>query len=112
MTYEEAIRILHPDTSREAIAELKYYNGFNKDKTIDTINEAIILVCEAAEKQIPKKAPIKPFYLKDNPEPIDYLVSCPDCDEFICHPTEYRAEEYNYCTYCGRRVYWDWSDEE
>lgn len=87
MTYEEAIRLLHPDTSREAIAELKYYNGFNKDKTIDTINEAIILVCEAAEKQIPT------------------------CDwgpykEFVCSKCGLESGIFygNYCPICGQRI--------
>ena len=87
MTYEEAIRLLHPDTSREAIAELKYYNGFNKDKTIDTINEAIILVCEAAEKQIPT------------------------CDwepykEFVCSKCGLKSSTFygNYCPVCGQRI--------
>ena len=32
MTVEEAIRILDPETSKDAINEIKYYAGFNKDK--------------------------------------------------------------------------------
>lgn len=71
------------------------------------------VLSELVEKQIPKKAPIKPLYFEGNPKPIDYMVHCPDCDEPICHPTEYEAKEYyQYCPHCGRRVEWDWSDEE
>ena len=112
MTYEEAIRLLHPNTSKEAIAELEYYNGFNKDKTISTINEAIILLCGAAEKQIPKKATVEPLYAKGNPNPIDYYVMC-ECGKWICYPNEYEAKDnYKYCPKCGNRIEWDWSDEE
>lgn len=28
MDYKEAIRLLHPDTTREAIADYEYYGGF------------------------------------------------------------------------------------
>ena len=106
MTYEEAIRLLHPDTSREAIAELKYYNGFNKDKTIDTINEAIIMVCEAAEKQIPKK-PEKLTYqlLLDD----GWIYKCPNCG-CACGENKYylqvTADEI-YCSQCGQKIDWE-----
>ncbi len=44
MSIEEAIRILDPETSADAIAEIEYYAGFNKDKAIEKVNEA----CEVA----------------------------------------------------------------
>ena len=99
MIYEEALDIM---CKRCTNYEMCQGTGCNPKNVL----------AELIEKQTPKKAQIKPFYLKGNPEPIDYLVSCPDCDEFICHPTEYNAEDYKYCTYCGRRIEWDWSDEE
>lgn len=45
MTIEEAIRILDPETSSEAIGEIEYYAGFNKDKTIEKVNEACEVAC-------------------------------------------------------------------
>ena len=29
MTYEEAMKILHPNTTLTALAEVEYYGGFN-----------------------------------------------------------------------------------
>ena len=41
MTYDEAIKLLHPDTTRQALAEIEYYNGFNgKQAKIEAINQA------------------------------------------------------------------------
>ena len=47
MTIYEAIRLLDPDTSAEAIAELEYRSGFNgKEKVLESINEACRLACD------------------------------------------------------------------
>ena len=46
MSIEEAIRILDPETSADAIAEIKYYAGFNKEKAIEKVEEACILACD------------------------------------------------------------------
>lgn len=47
MTPEQAIRILDSETSLVAIEELKYYAGFNRDKVIDQIQEAMDMGAEA-----------------------------------------------------------------
>lgn len=50
MDYKEAIRLLHPDTTRDALAEIEYYGGFKgKEKCIKAIEEACLLACEAME---------------------------------------------------------------
>ena len=56
MTYEEAKRILHPDTTREALAEIEFLGGFKgKEKLQEAVDEACLMACEALDKQIPKK---------------------------------------------------------
>ena len=56
MTYEEAMKILHPNTTFTALAEVEYYGGFNgQEAKIKAVEEACLLACEALEKQIPKK---------------------------------------------------------
>lgn len=50
MTIEYACRLLKKETSAEEIAKLEYYNGFNRQKTVDEINQAIDLICETAMK--------------------------------------------------------------
>ena len=54
MTYEEAMKILHPDTTFTALAEVEYYGGFNgQEAKIKAVEEACLLACKALEKQIP-----------------------------------------------------------
>lgn len=41
MTYEEAIKILHPDTTASVIAEYEYYGGFRgKEVGIQAVEDA------------------------------------------------------------------------
>ena len=51
MTLEEARRILHPDTTIAALAEIEYYAGFNGEEAkYKAVEEACIVACEAMEK--------------------------------------------------------------
>ena len=53
MTYQKAIRILHPDTTLEALAEYEYYGGFNgKSAKIKAVEEACVVACEAMQRLI------------------------------------------------------------
>lgn len=50
MTYEEAKKILHPDTTRAALDEIEYYAGFNgKEARIKAVEKACLVACEALE---------------------------------------------------------------
>ena len=96
MTYEEAMKILHPNTTLTALAEVEYYGGFNgQEAKIKAVEEACLLACEALEKQIPKK-------------PYD-IVHCPLCKiEVELQPID--TEQVTYCLHCGQAI--DWSDDE
>lgn len=99
MTKEQAIRILDADTSVEAVEELKYYAGFNKDKVIDMIQEAMDMGAEALKKQIPKE-PI-PIITDDN----EYICTiCPTCQKR-------NVEGFNYCPICGQAIDWGETDD-
>ena len=51
MTYEEAIRILHPDTTIAAIGEYEYYGGFRgKEAGIKAVEDACMVACEAMQR--------------------------------------------------------------
>lgn len=102
MTLEEAIRLLDPETTGEAIAEIEYYNGFSgKTAAIQAITDACEIAVEAMGRQIPKKPKL---------EYIDYLdvdtkiTHCPSCGNSYVDETE------KYCSDCGQAL--DWSDEE
>ena len=61
LTPKEAIKILHPDTSRDALWKIEYYAGFNAEKArLKAVEDACVVACEALEKQIPKK-PLKAY---------------------------------------------------
>ena len=56
MTLEQAIRILHPETTREALAEVEYYGGFNgQHAQIQAVNDACLLACDVMGKEIEKQ---------------------------------------------------------
>ena len=54
MTNEEAARILDPETSREALAEIEYYGGFcGMDAVIEASDEACRIAAEALRQTPP-----------------------------------------------------------
>lgn len=51
MTYEQAKRILHPDTTLETLAEIEYYAGFNGEEAKrKAVDEACLVACEVLDK--------------------------------------------------------------
>lgn len=99
MDREQAIRILSKDTSLDAVAELKYYAGFDREKVIDLIEEAMDMGAEALKKQIPKK-------LKNLEIACSIYGDCPNCGESLSFDKE--DDGANYCVVCGQRL--DWSE--
>ena len=56
MDLQTAIRLLHPSTTREALAEIEYYGGFDgRAKAIEAINEACTLACNIMQKVLDGK---------------------------------------------------------
>lgn len=52
MTSEEAIRILDPETTGEAISEIEYYGGFTgKTAAVQAVSDACILAVAALREQ-------------------------------------------------------------
>lgn len=101
MTYEEAKRILHPDTTLEALAEIEYYGGFNGGEAkVKACDEACLVACEALEKQIPKK-----------PHKNRSEYFCPSCEDSPCvgknHRDGHKTRD-DFCFRCGQAL--DWSD--
>lgn len=52
MPIKEAIRILNPETSSDAITEIKYYAGFNEEKVIKKVEEACGLACDIMREHL------------------------------------------------------------
>ena len=52
MTREEAIRILDPETTVEAISEIEYYGGFiGRTAAVQAVSDACILAVAALREQ-------------------------------------------------------------
>ena len=123
MDYQEVKRLLHPDTTRDAIWEIA-----DKQDALKKINEACLLACEAmdelqeykklgsleeireaAEKQKPKK-PMRGAEKSWGHEKEAHV--CPTCDYYL--PQTYFIGEGNrkitYCDNCGQAI--DWSEDE
>ena len=84
MTLEEAKKILHPDTTFEALAEIEYYGGFNGGEAkVKACDEACLIACEAIDKvlagqwiSVKDRLPEADFeeYFRINSEYPHYLV--------------------------------------
>lgn len=100
MSVEEAIRILHPDTTLDASTEIGYYAGFKcEEAQIKAVEQACLIACEALEKQIP----MRPMH-----SGIEY--DCPRCLETVGYVTKRNRLITNHHCKCGQRI--DWSDYE
>ena len=88
-------------TPQEAICAIKYACNWNGSGqyTSDELTEAKRIVCEATEKQIPKKPTDKTL------EYDGYYGRCPGCNRVI-----YDYKDRNRCYNCGQAL--DWSDTE
>ncbi len=52
MTREEAIRILDPETTGEAISEIEYYGGFSgRTAVVQAVSDACVLAVAALREQ-------------------------------------------------------------
>ena len=47
MTVEEAIRVLDPHTSRDAIEALRIEHGLSQEEIVSEIEKACVLACQA-----------------------------------------------------------------
>ena len=93
MTATEAKRIIHPDTTVEALAEIK-----GKNAKAAAVDEACLVACSALDKRIPKK-----------PRETKCALMCASCGHKI---TEKGCKKLNrsYCKKCRQAI--DWSDDE
>lgn len=99
MTYEEAKRILHPDTTREALAEIEFKG---KEKSQEAVDEACLMAREALDKQIPEP----PVVLNQKGSKHFYCVVCEmrlvsKINGELCDGRKTR-----FCPNCGQALNW------
>lgn len=92
MTYQEAFEIIKN--------EMPYESG--------VINEALEMVENAVEKQIPKKPLKQKFGFCDLVGFFDFRLVCPECEQPIARYFNKKEYKPRYCHNCGQAI--DWSD--
>lgn len=102
MTYEAAKRILHPDTTREALAEIEFKG---KGKSQEAVDEACLKACAALDKRIPEP----PVVLNQKSSKHFYCVACgmrlvSEINGELC-----AGRKTRFCPDCGQAI--DWSDD-
>jgi len=116
MSIEEAIRILDLETSADAIAEIEYYAGFNKDKPIEKVNEACVVACDVMKRYLKLQKLITSIQPKRK---IQYYNSGKQCHTYMtrkdinpcgcgsnCYHLEYDGEKiYGVCNACDTDIY-------
>ena len=90
MTAAEAKRIIHPETTAEALAEIKGENA-----KVAVVDDACLVACAALDKQIPKK-----------PRETRYALMCANCGHKITEKGCKKSHR-NYCKKCGQRILWE-----
>lgn len=112
MTYEEAKRILHPDTTLEALAEIEYYGGFNgPEAQIKAVNAACLVACEAIDKALAMQwVPVS----ERLPELIPCSAGTAYSEAVITLTSERRVVEaiYDGKEFIGPYDFWECEDDE
>ena len=121
MDYQEARKLLHPDTTRDAIWKIA-----DKQEAIKKINEACVIACDAIDElqeykqlgtleevrdAVEKQKGKHPYLSGDgyaDGKMVYDTYECPNCGEEY----EIDLDDYDYCPRCGQHMVRDWSEEE
>ena len=117
MTREEAIRILDPETTAEALEEIEYYAGFRgKEAVTKAVDDACILAVAALREQEQRRwIPVDAVETVDAVE----VVRCLDCRHWLqdvgactdfvgrCELANYMVGAVGYCIYGERKDGYD-----
>ena len=116
MDYQEAKRLLHPDTTRDAIWEIA-----DKQEAIKKINEACVIACDAIDelqeyKQLGTLEEVREAVEKQKKKkPKGDLHSvphyrCPNCNSTVKLYQNSKKDEI--CKWCGQRIEWSEVEDE
>lgn len=94
MTVEEARVILHPETTKEALA------GMEHDEAVRVVTIASLKACEALDKQIP----MTPKKIIESINGLPTSGLCPVCGQWV-------SECHKHCDECGQRLGWERGDK-
>ena len=116
MDYQEARKLLHPDTTRDAIWKIA-----DKQEAIKKINEACVIACDAIDelqeyKQLGTLEEVREEVERKQAKKIKIWngqAMCPNCSKLFGNIHDIKkliAWEMAYCKFCGQHI--DWSEGE
>lgn len=94
MTESEAIRILDPETTREALF------GTSREEGIKLAEEACKVAVKAMEKQEAKET----VHHDNCGNPTLYTTRCPKCFEIV---EKSYLGNVSWCRHCGQKISWE-----
>ena len=101
MTIKEAIRLLDPATSAQAIAEIEYYGGFSgRIAAVQAISDACVIACRVMRKEQGEELPLVRrgrWFTAESHNGYLYW----NCDQCKKHFT---SQKSNYCPNCGAKM--------
>ena len=74
MTIDEAIRILDPETSVDALTEINYCTGFDRSKSIEVVDEACVIACDVMREHLQDEESYKSSYENLNKMPKEQII--------------------------------------
>lgn len=109
MEIEDAIRILDPETTEEALAEIEYYGGFcGRQAKIMACDEACEIAVAAMKEKT--KESLRPHgrwekwnETWDKPEAKGYL-RCSECKDVYIRWLMLVEGKWNFCPNCGAKM--------
>ena len=109
MEIEDAIRILNPETTEEALAEIEYYGGFcGRQAKIKACDEACEIAVDAMKEKRKESMRPRGKWEKwdetwDMPQ-AKRLVRCSECKDFYIRRLMSIEGTWNFCPNCGAKM--------
>lgn len=110
MTLEQAIKILHPDTSLDTLNTVLVASNYSPERVLEAENEATILACEVMQREVERQAgcdwcingaELTTGFLSDSD--ITPLQGLSGSTTYALRVgTEYR--KINFCPMCGKHL--------
>ncbi|MDD7538119.1 MAG: hypothetical protein PUJ93_03925 [Oscillospiraceae bacterium] len=109
MEIEDAIRILDPETTEEALAEIEYYGGFcGRQAKIKACDEACEIAVDAMKEK--RKESLRPRgrwekwnETWDMPQAKGYL-RCSECKDVYIRKLMLIEGKWSFCPNCGAKM--------
>lgn len=106
MKVENAIEILHPSTTMDALTQIEYFAGFNgKQAKVRAVEEACLIACDSLKRDKAVRPIHVRYKIKSTGRNIHHMY-CGVCGKY----NQRVASGDKYCRECGTKI--DWRKQE